>query len=478
MISCFKISRFPVNDHHRNLTVEDRSRIQAKTVKNPNHNNSTSCKSVATRSLYEDRGSTSKNACVNNDGGKIISKCNNTYYHVNNNANRQQHQHQQQQYIKHAPLRNLPSKSKYSQRCNISNSSDEDNSSQNSPSIHYFDRSNISYKNDSVESCSYDSNFEYEISEQENSVNQNQNTYPSDSTSKTLRRRGVSCDGYVNLSPHRKNVATPYGEKRLRSSSIGVYCDPKDCSVNTDPDTNSRKSGTGYVTILKINDSSAIEGAQQKKVNITDVTKAAQKINRVSNVNQKHIGDSKISELKTKVKNDGSVVVKVKDPLAINKRVSLVDVKSRRKSISSDTYDPSSIPSKYTTQKENIPTQQPNSKETYKNQVNSKYVDVSREIKRVQSNLTKPTQSSSLKRHSSVCTGELNVSRSRHPTPVASKDRRLSVDKAIQCRSSSSSSFKFRSLVSLFLFFIFEKHAGYLQMSSIMYQVINIVSYK
>ena len=128
MISCFKISRFPVNDHHRNLTVEDRSRIQAKTVKNPNHYNSTSCKSVATRSLYEDRGSTSKNACVNNDGGKIISKCNNTYYHVNNNANRQQHQHQQQQYIKHAPLRNLPSKkSKYSQRCNnISNNMDFD----------------------------------------------------------------------------------------------------------------------------------------------------------------------------------------------------------------------------------------------------------------------------------------------------------------------------------------------------------------
>ena len=461
MISCFKISRFPVNDHHRNLTVEDRSRIQAKTVKNPNHYNSTSCKSVATRSLYEDRGSTSKNACVNNDGGKIISKCNNTYYHVNNNANRQQHQHQQQQYIKHAPLRNLPSKSKYSQRCNISNSSDEDNSSQNSPSIHYFDRSNSSYKNDSVESCSYDSNFEYEISEQENcqGVNQTQNKYPSDSATKTLRRRGVSCDGYVNLSPHRKNVAT-YGEKRLRSSSIGVYCDSKDCSVNTDPNTNIRKGGTGYVTILKINDSSAIEGVQQKKVNITDVTKATQKINRVSNVNQKHIGDSKISELKTKVKNDGSVVVKVKDPVANNKRVSLVDVKSRRKSISSDTYDGLAIPSKYTTQKENTPTQQHNPKETSKNQVNSKYGDVSREIKRVQSNLTKPTQSSSLKRHSSVCTGELNVSRSRNPAPVASKDRRLSVDKAIQCRSSSTSSFKFRSLVSLFFFFIFDNHVG------------------
>ena len=460
MISCFKISRFPVNDHHRNLTVEDRSRIQAKTVKNPNHYNSTSCKSVATRSLYEDRGSTSKNACVNNDGGKIISKCNsnNTYYHVNNNANRQ---HQQQQYIKYAPLRNSPSKSKYSQRCNISNSSDEDSSSQNSPSIHYFDRSNISYKNDSVESCSYDSNFEYEISEQENSqrVNQNQNKYLTDSATKTLRRRGVSCDGYVNLFPQRKNVAT-YGEKRLRSSSIGVYCDSKDCSVNTDPDTNIRKSGTGYVTILKINDSSAIEGVQQKKVNITDVTKATQRINRVSNVNQKHTGDSKTNELKTKVKNDGSVVVKVKDPLGINKRVSLVDVKPRRKSISSDTYDTSAIPSKYTTQKENIPTQKHNPKETSKNQVNSRCGDVSREIKRVQSNLTKPTQSSSLKRHSSVCTGELNVSRSRNPAPVASKDRRLSVDKAIQCRSSSTSSFKFRSLVSLFLLFIFEKHVG------------------
>ena len=141
MISCFKISRFPVNDHHRNLTVEDRSRIQAKTVKNPNHNNSTSCKSVATRSLYEDRGSTSKNACVNNDGGKIISKCNNTYYHVNNNANRQQHH--QQQYIKHALLKNSPKKTKYSTHNNISNTSNEEVSSRNSSNAYSKETNNV-----------------------------------------------------------------------------------------------------------------------------------------------------------------------------------------------------------------------------------------------------------------------------------------------------------------------------------------------
>jgi hypothetical protein len=95
--------RFPVNDHHRNLTVEE-TRIQAKTVKNSNKYNS---KTATTKSLYEERGSTTtrKNACMISDGGKIISKSasNNTFYHVNNNADQRQHQQQttQQSYIKH-----------------------------------------------------------------------------------------------------------------------------------------------------------------------------------------------------------------------------------------------------------------------------------------------------------------------------------------------------------------------------------------
>ena len=45
--------------------------------------------------------------------------------------------------------------------------------------------------------------------------------------------------------------------------------------------------------------------------------------------------------------------------------------------------------------------------------LSSKTGEVTKDIKRVQSNLSKPTKSSVLKRHSSVCSGDLNPNRGK-----------------------------------------------------------------
>ena len=463
MIQYFKISQSLANDHYRSVTVEEINMIQAKTVKNSNKYNSTSRKTTSaatnTRSVYEDGGSTSKNACMISDGGKIISKCNsNTFYHVNNNRENRQKQHQQQQYIKPAPLRNSPIKTKFSTlHCsNISNSSDEDHSRHHS-SVRFLNENIDLDKNDSVETCSLDSNNEIEVSEQQKCgrINPSPNTYYG--KSKTIRKRGVSCEGFEKTSSYYIPV---HQINNRRSLSVGVFCDSnRENNLNREH----HRKDTGYVTILKINDTSETNARKDVKLSITKAgdyhSSRPTKSNSSYNVNvdenqaktvprkdkqsldthKKIATVSTNKESETEIKKNGSVLVKVKDtPI---KRINKVDLKSNNS---------------FSSVKDNSSHSSSNEHELHLKsnlgikpyQLNSKTGDGPKEIKRVQSNLSKPTKSSSLKRHSSICSGDLNVNRSKTVVPNFSADRRLSVDKAIQCRAASSSSFKFRSLVS------------------------------
>ena len=459
-----KINRSRVNDHHCIVTVED-TKTPPRTLRNSNRYNST-CKN-ATRSLYEERGSTSKNACIISDGGKIISKSSsNTFYHGNNNANRQQHQ---QQYIKHALSKNSPNKTKYETRCNISNSSDEDNTRRHSYN-RYFNAANNVAKDDPLPSCTLPLNADTGLIEDEGYRSTNPDRNHSYGIYKTSRKRGNSCDNSVK-TPHSKSV--PHVDKK-RSTSVGVFCD-YDCTGNVSCENGKE---TGFITILKINDSEPIDVKKNIKLlnrkedeyssrrpNETTIKSNCSPVLNVSINETQPNGSHKIpkqyqdtlkpfsvsnsKQSQTKVKNDGSVLVQVKDPSVTQKRPSLVDFKNRQRESNNHDYYSLQNSSEYTQEDDLVSVKK--SSRSNSTLLSSKTGEVTKDIKRVQSNLSKPTKSSVLKRHSSICSGDLNTNRGKNIVPIFSADRRLSVDKAIQCRVASSSSFKFRSLVSIFL---------------------------
>ena len=409
-----------------------------------------------------------KNACVISDGGKILPKCSsNTFYHVNNNANHRQQQHQQS-YIKHAPLRNSPpsNKTKYSIHGNISdNNSDEDNS-RFSSSVQYYNSANNIHKNDSLESNSLDSNGDTGFIECHLSTKRNLQCH---ANSKTIRKRGISWDNSTKF-PDRKSSSQV---DKKRSSSVGFFCDPS-CTENIKQ--RDQRKETGYVTILKINDSSEIN-VQKNGVKISS-TKAGEyssrraiepttannssssvkttvreegnihRANKQNHDSPRGVLSTNLRESQPKlVKNDGSVVVQVRDPSVSKTRRTLTSEREYRTSVS-NTYDCSTQPNTYqATTTEDLRALHKSSKSKTYN-CNPKVTDSSRDLKRAQSNISKATKSSSLKRHSSACSGDLESNPGRNNTHTFSKDRRSSVDKAIQCRASSSSSLRFRSLVS------------------------------
>ena len=412
--------------------------------------------------MYEDGGSIKdmKNACVISDGGKILPKCSsNTFYHVNNNANNRQQQHQQS-YIKHAPLRNSPpsNKSKYSIHGNISDRNSNEDNSRIKSSVQYYNSSNNAHKNDSLESSSLDSNCDTEIIEYHSS---NQSYHAS---SKTIRKRGISWDNSTNLTSRK-----PLNQiDKKRSSSVGIFCDSY---YNENINQHEERKETGYVTILKINDSSEID-VQKKEVKISS-TKAGEynarraienrvknkfstnlkpseheeRTNNQINDSLRRLTSSNLRESKL-VKNNGSIVVQVRDTSLTKPRNNSISGRERKNSCT-DIYDkPRQINAYPSNTTEDLRLGHKGSKsKTYNS--NLKTADSSRDLKRTQSNINRPTKSSSLKRHSSICSGDLDINLSRNNSQTFSKDRRSSVDKAIQCRASSSSSLRFRSLVSI-----------------------------
>lgn len=424
--------------------------------------------------MYEDGGSIKamKNACVISDGGKILPKrSSNTFYHVNNNANNRQQQQHQQSYIKRAPLRNSPpsNHTKYSIHGNISNQSSDENHSRISSSIQYYNSTNNAYKNDSLESSSLESNCDTEIIEYHSSNKYNQHYHAS---SKTIRKRGTSWDNSAKSS----NKKSSNQIDKKRSSSIGVFCDPYCSEGITHHD---ERKETGYVTILKINDSSEIH-VQRKEAKISS-TKAGEynakraletrvknnlstsikeseheekniiRTNNQINDSHRRLSSTISRESQPKlVKNNGSVVVKVRDD-TINKTRNSLSVESERKHSTSDNYNKlKDITTSNSSTTDDIKNLHKNSRSKIYN-CNSKIVDSTRDLKRTQSNVNRPTKSSSLKRHSSICSGDLELNPTRNNSQTFYKDRRSSVDKAIQCRASSSSSLRFRSLVSIIM---------------------------
>ena len=312
--------------------------------------------------MYEDGGSIKamKNACVISDGGKILPKrSSNTFYHVNNNANNRQQQQHQQSYIKRAPLRNSPpsNNTKYSIHGNISNQSSDENHSRISSSIQYYNSTNNAYKHDSLESSSLESNCDTEIIEYHSSNKYNQQYHAS---SKTIRKRGTSWDNSAKSSNRKSSNQID----KKRSSSIGVFCDPYFSEGINHQD---ERKETGYVTILKINDSSEIN-VQRKEAKILS-TKAGEYNakraleTRVKNNLSTSIKESEHEEkniIRTNnqindyprrlsstisresqpklVKNNGPVVVKVRDD-SINKTRNSLSVERQRKHSTSDNYD-------------------------------------------------------------------------------------------------------------------------------------------
>ena len=456
-----------MSDHHRNVTVES-TKVQPRTLQDSNRYNST-CK-TATRSLYEEGGS--KNACIITDGGKIMSKCStNTFYHASNNANRQQHH--QQQYIKHALLKNSPKKTKYSTHNNISNTSNEEVSSRNSSNAYSKETNNVT-KVVSLLPRIPTVNTGADIIESLICNEPNPSRNRPNSINKTNRKRANSYDNLIHGVP---NGQRAHQKDKKRTTSVSVFCDtgsPENLRCEKGKDA-------GFVTILKINDTDA--SSVQKNAQLGN-RKKDEYLSRGRNENtakesSNPVKDVKINEsqprnfhntirqyqdnrkpfpntkrTQTKVNKDGSVVVQVRDPSAAQKGSSLIDFNLRQYESEKHDYHSFENSSESTPDDDLKPLRR--SLGTKSSFPNIKSNDVKKEVKRVHSNLSKPTKSSSLKRHSSVCSGDLNENRSKNS--ILPADRRSSVDKAIQCRVAPSNSFKFRSLVSLFIFIIIKYH--------------------